>query len=131
MDEIAFTGEKAFVVTDSAPIRQRLPLMVAVERTPVKGVITDRGTTRIIAAGDSLFLANNQIDMLADRDFAGYAVNWLLDRPELLEGIGPRPVSEFRLAMTRSQTRSAEWVLLAGMPGAVLFLGCLVWLRRR
>jgi len=26
------------------------------------------------------------IDLAANRDFAGYAVNWLLDRPQLLEG---------------------------------------------
>jgi LPXTG-motif cell wall-anchored protein len=33
--------------------------------------------------------------------------------------------------MTDSQTNAVRWLFLAGMPGAVLFLGGLVWLRRR
>jgi LPXTG-motif cell wall-anchored protein len=33
--------------------------------------------------------------------------------------------------MTESQMRKARWILLGGMPGAVLLLGALVWLRRR
>jgi hypothetical protein len=49
----------------------------------------------------------------------------------LLEGIGPRPVTEFRLMMTRVQQRNARWLLLGALPGAVLVLGGLVWLRRR
>ena len=67
----------------------------------VAGVANPRGTTRIIVVGDSIFLGNHQIEAGANRDFLGYAVNWLLDRPQLLEGIGPRPVTEFRLKMTR------------------------------
>ena len=66
-----------------------------------------------------------------NRDFLGYAVNWLLDRPQLLEGIGPRPVTEFRLQMTRLQQREVRWVLLGALPGAVLLLGGLIWLARR
>jgi len=33
--------------------------------------------------------------------------------------------------MTQTQLHQAQWVLLAGLPGSVLFLGSLVWLRRR
>jgi LPXTG-motif cell wall-anchored protein len=33
--------------------------------------------------------------------------------------------------MTRAQLHQAQWVLLAGLPGSVLLLGGLVWLRRR
>jgi len=68
---------------------------------------------------------------LANRDFVGYAVNWLLDRTQLLEELGPRPITEYRLVMTKSQLQTAQWILLAGMPGAVLLFGGLVWLRRR
>ena len=66
-----------------------------------------------------------------ERDFVGYAVNWLLDRPTLLEGIGPRPVTEFRLIMTRTQQRNVRWLLLGALPGSILMLGGLAWLRRR
>jgi hypothetical protein len=82
--------------------------------------------------GDSLFLDNQVIDFVeANRDFAGYAVNWLLDRGALLQDIGSRRVMEYRLVMTRREVQTAQWILLGVLPGSVLFLGGLVWLRRR
>jgi ABC-type uncharacterized transport system involved in gliding motility auxiliary subunit len=130
VEELAFTGPNAAAAGDLVR-RPPLPLMVAVEKGAIKGVITERGTTRMVIAGDSLFLANHQIDSLANRDFAGYVVNWLLERTHLLSGLGPRPIEEHTLVMTRTQLHQAQWVLLAGLPGFVLFLGGLVWLRRR
>jgi hypothetical protein len=85
----------------------------------------------MIVVGDSFFLGNTLIESGANRDFAGYAVNWLLDRTVLLEGIGPRPVTEFRLTMTRDQQKSVRWLLLGALPGGVLAFGWLVWLVRR
>ena len=106
-------------------------MAVAVEKGRVPGVITDRGSTRLVVVGDSVFLGNHQIESAGNRDFLGYAVNWLLERTQLMQGLGPRPVTEFRLAMTQSQLHRLQWILLAAMPGAVLLLGGLVWLRRR
>lgn len=131
VEEIAFSGPKSFFRDEEKSLRRAYPLMVAVEKGGVKGVITERGTTRIVVVGDSIFLANHQIESAANRDFVQLAVNWLLDRPQLVEGIGPRPITEYRLVMTNSQLQGAEWLLLAGMPGAVLLLGGIVWLRRR
>jgi len=131
VEEIAFTGPKSFLVNAPGKPHRAYPLMVAVEKGGVKGVITERGTTRILVAGDSIFLANHQIESAANRDFGIFAANWLLDRPQLVEGIGPRPITEYRLVMTRNQLHGAQWLLLAGMPGAVLLVGGVVWLRRR
>jgi hypothetical protein len=131
VEEIAFAGAKSFLVNSPGKPHRAYPLMVAVEKGTVKGVITERGTTRMLIAGDSIFLGNHQIESAANRDFATLAVNWLLDRPQLVEGIGPRPITEYRLVMTRTQLQGAEWLLLGGMPGAVLLLGGVVWLRRR
>ena len=55
----------------------------------------------------------------------------LLDRTQLLPGLGPQPMKEYRLIMTKTQLQQAEWILLGGLPGAVLLTGGLVWLRRR
>jgi LPXTG-motif cell wall-anchored protein len=33
--------------------------------------------------------------------------------------------------MTRGQQQTVQWLFLAALPGAVLALGGLVWLRRR
>jgi hypothetical protein len=108
-----------------------MPLMVAVERGGVRGVSAERGATRIVVAGDSIFLANDTIDKLANHQFASHAVNWLLAREELLIGIPPRPIKEYKLTMSRAQLISVQWILLAGMPGGALLLGGLVWMRRR
>ena len=130
VEEIAFSGPKSSVKGNSQP-PQAYPLIAAVEKGAVKDVITVRGTTRMIVVGDSVFLANHMIESAANRDLAGYAANWLLDRPQLLEGIGPRPVIEHQLLMTKVQLQSTEWILLGGLPGAALVFGSLVWLRRR
>lgn len=129
VEEIAFSGPRAIAGDLRRP--QRFPLIVAVERSPIKNVVTERGTTRIVIAGDSGFLANTPIDSLANRDFAGYAINWLLDRTRLLDALGPQQFSRYTLTMTLQQRQQAGWLLLAALPGSVLALGGLVWLRRR
>jgi hypothetical protein len=131
VDELAFSGPDSVLAGERGETPHSYPLMAAVEQSPVKGVANPRGTMRMIVVGDSFFLGNRQIESGANRDFAGYAVNWLLDRPTLLEGIGPRPVTEFRLIMTRAQQRNARWLLLGALPGGILMLGGLAWLRRR
>jgi len=81
-----------------------------------------------------VFLGNHYIEGGtggANRDFLNAAVNWLCDRPTLIEGIGPRPVTEFRLQLTQHQQRQMRWLLLGALPGGVLFVGWLVWLVRR
>jgi hypothetical protein len=110
-----------------------LPLLVAVEQGGIQGVNSPGGRgTRIVVAGDSDFLDNTVIDAVGNRAFAHLALTWLLQRPQiLLRGLAPRPIKEYKLYMTDSQARAVRWLFLAGLPGGVLFLGGLVWLRRR
>ena len=131
VEELAFSGPASVLMDEHGLPPRSYPLMAAVEQNGVKGLATSHGGCRIVVVGDSLFLSNRVIDGGANRDFAGYAVNWLLDRPTLLKGIGPRPVVEFRLVMTRQQQRQVRWLLLGALPGSVLVLGGAVWLRRR
>jgi hypothetical protein len=131
VDALVSSGPQSTLVRDPAAAPRSYPLMVAVEQKAVPGVANPRGATRMIVAGDSFFLDNHWIVAAANRDFAGYAVNWLLDRTVLLEGIGPRPVTEFRLTMTQSQQKTVRWLLLGALPGGVLVFGWLVWLARR
>ncbi|MGO9587931.1 MAG: GldG family protein [Limisphaerales bacterium] len=131
VDELAFTGPASTLAGEPGNPPHAYPLMVAVEQKPVAGVANARGTTRILVVGDSFAFGNQSIKSLDNSDFIGYAANWLLDRNTLLKGIGPRPVTEFRLVMTRLQQREVRWLLLGALPGAVLLFGCLVWLARR
>jgi len=139
-EELVRTGPEGVAITsirDGVPYRMptdrtgELPLAVAVEKGGVEGVKGDRGATRIVVVGESSFLGNQLIESLANRDFASLSVNWLLDRGMLMGGIGPRPITEYRLMMSREQVRSLRWILLGAIPGGVLLIGLLVWFRRR
>jgi hypothetical protein len=131
IDELAFSSPASTLAGEPVDTPHSYPLMVAVEQKPVAGIANARGTTRMIVVGDSFFLGNRQIESGANRDFLGDAVNWLLDRTTLLAGIGPRPVTEFRLLMTQKQQQNVRWLLLGALPGGILLLGGMVWLVRR
>ncbi len=128
VEEIVFSSSDAYAEGDNERKRE-FPLMVAVEKGDTKGIIA--GSTRMIVAGDSIFLGNQLIESGANKDFAGFALNWLLDRTQLLEGVGSRSVVRHQLLIPATQLTKAEWFLLGGMPGAALALGGVVWLRRR
>jgi ABC-2 type transport system permease protein len=138
--ELVFTSAGGIVVSDfrngvpfpsPTDVRTNVPLAVAVEKGRLQGLTAERGTTRIVVVGDSIFWANHMLDSLANRDFAALTVNWLLDRSQLLGSLAPRPIPEHRLVMTESQMTAARWMLLFGMPGTVLLLGAAVWVQRR
>ena len=128
--ELAFSSTNSYLEYSSGNARAH-PLITAVEKGAPKGVVTDRGTTRMIIAGDSFFLDNQLIGAGANADFADSAINWLLERSTFLAGIGPRPVTEYQLLMDRTQLRAVKGILLGAIPGGILLFGGLVWLRRR
>ena len=131
-EEVVFSGPRS--VWSNGGMAQRpgvKPLIVAVEKNAPKGVAAERGATRILVAGDSFFLGNERIESAANRDFASHAANWLVDRPLLLEGVGPKSITEYRLLISNLQLQTVQWILLAAIPGGILLVGGLVWLRRR
>ena len=82
--------------------------------------------------GESIFLANETIVKSAvNIEFASLAVNWLLDRPQHLSGLAPRPIKEHSVLLSQSQVIQLRWILLAVLPGTPLLIGLLVWWRRR
>ncbi|MBI5800540.1 MAG: GldG family protein [Verrucomicrobia bacterium] len=105
-----------------------ISVAVAVERGGLSSV--EGGSTRMVVVGDSFFLGNAMIENSVNRDFAANAINWLVDRPKLV-GIAPQVVREYQFNMTDAQTRSVQWILLAGVPGTILGFGLLVWWRRQ
>jgi hypothetical protein len=131
VDELMFSSDVSTLMADRTAAQRSYPLACAVEQKPVAGIANLRGTARLVVVGDSIFLGNHYIEGGGNRDFLNSAVNWLIDRPQLLEGVGPRPITEFRLQLTRQQQYQLRWLLLGALPGGVLFLGWLVWLVRR
>jgi hypothetical protein len=131
VDELFGTSAEGTLLGHRSESPHIYPLACAVEQKPLAGVTNLRGNTRIVVVGDDVFLGNYYIDSGGNRDFLNAAVNWLCYRPQLLAGIGPRPVTNFRLQITRHQERQLTWLLLGALPGSVLFVGWLVWLVRR
>jgi ABC-2 type transport system permease protein len=130
--ELVFTSSEGVARPLAGRVRTgAIPMMAAVEKGTIQGVNVDRGTTRIVVMGESMFLSNQWIDAEANRDLAHLAVNWLLNRDLLIEEIGPRPIREYQITLTKAQMKGLQWMLLGGMPGAVFFAGLIVWVRRR
>jgi hypothetical protein len=129
--ELAFSSTNSILEDTPSADARSYPLMAAVEKGVAKGVVTERGTTRILITGDSIFLDNQLIDAAMNQDFADSAVNWLLERSTFLAGVGPRPVTEYQLLMNRRQISAVKGILLGAIPGGILLFGGLVWLRRR
>jgi hypothetical protein len=129
--ELAFSSDQSLLYDRRGVPPRSYPLMVAVEQNSAKGIAPANGGTRLVVVGDSMCLGNQIIRAAANGDFAGYAVNWLLDRPILLSGIGQAQVVNLRLEMTQTQMRNVRWILIAALPCTVLVFGWLVWLRRR
>ena len=107
-----------------------IPLVVAVEKGDIVGF--NEGSTRMVVIGDSHSFNNQFLSSpYANHDLAWNTVSWLLDQSRLLGGIPPRPVTEFQINLTDKNLQSLQWILLAGIPGGILLIGWIVWLRRQ
>ncbi len=84
---------------------------------------------RLVVFGDSDFVSNGA-QVGANTDFLLSAMNWLLDRKELM-AIAPKPLEDVRLMLDRRQLRLLGWLVIGVLPGLVAVWGVLVWLRRR
>ena len=142
VSELVFTGTNGIVYTrfdnEGFPVatgrdpRTEFPIAVAVEKGGVPGVSTARGgVTRIVVIGDSFMFGNLILNQNANRDFANQVINWLVDRAELMTGIGPRPMQEYQLTLVPAQMKTVRLILVAGMPMSALLVGVIVWVRRR
>ncbi|MBU6411005.1 MAG: hypothetical protein KGR98_11525, partial [Verrucomicrobia bacterium] len=127
--ELAFSSQQSTLGIETNVPPRAYPLMAAVQQA--QDGAAAGGVARIVVVGDSFCFGNYYIQGGANRDFAGFTVNWLVDRPGLLQGIGPRPMSEFRLMLTPRQRLDISWLLLGALPGGVLLLGGIIWMTRR
>ncbi|MCU0611232.1 MAG: GldG family protein [Candidatus Eisenbacteria bacterium] len=85
---------------------------------------------RLVVFGDADFLSNGFIDVSGNRDLGMNAVSWLAERGELI-AIRPRTVDGTYLTLTGEAARSIFILVVVVCPGAVVFAGLAVRLRRR
>ena len=108
----------------------RLPVAVAVERDTLADVKSDH-LARLVVVGDSTFLSNRMIHIEGNRELAWHSVNWLLDRSNLLQGIGPQPIKTYRFEFKANAFGKMAGLIAVIMPAGTLLLGGFIWLRRR
>ncbi len=85
--------------------------------------------TRVVAIGSSSFIVNRNIDGTGV-DFITSLLNWMTKKETVL-GISPKIPQEYALNLSPMQMTSITWVALVIIPGVTLFIGILVWYRRR
>jgi len=102
---------------------------VAVEKGPVPGIDVQIKPMRLVVFGDSDFVANGA-QQGGNPDFFMAALNWLLEREELM-AIAPKPVEQNRLIISGDELRGLFWVIVVALPMIVAGLGGIVWLKRR
>ena len=105
----------------------KIPMAAVVEGGVIPGV---KSATRMIVVGDSLFLNNEMIIAAGNRHFAVSAVNWLLEQTHMMGGIPPKPIREYQFELTNGQLSRINYLVLGAIPGAILILALIAWLRR-
>jgi ABC-type uncharacterized transport system involved in gliding motility auxiliary subunit len=86
--------------------------------------------TRLVVVGDSDFAQNAFADALGNQDFFLNSTNYLAEEEELIS-IRPKEEEERTVALTGKQAQMIFYTTVIGMPAVVVFLGILVWARRR
>lgn len=139
--QLAMTSEKSWSETqvdessakydeNSGDLRGSFSLAVAVERGAAQEILDVQiRPSRMVVFGDSDFVSNGALTG-GDQDLFMSALNWLLDREELM-GIAPKPIEEIKLNLTRKQLSRLFWINIAGLPCIAGVVGLLVWFRRR
>ncbi len=115
---------------NTADLRGAFSLAVAVERGATQKMLDVQiRPSRMVVFGDSDFVSNGALTG-GDQDLFMSALNWLLDREELM-AISPKPIEEIKLSLTSKQLENLFWISVAGIPSIAVWIGLLVWFRRR
>ena len=92
---------------------------------------TGEEVDRLVLVGDSDFASNRWLsDVPGNGDFFLNCVSWLVGKSEEI-GIRPKSPEQAGLSLSSRQMKAVVWVVLVGIPAAVILLGCAVWWLRR
>ena len=107
-------------------------------RGPVTGVYAEMGvmqdpklrieSSRMVVLGNATML-DPPMDT-ASYDLATSAINWMLDRDQLV-GIAPKRKQWFRLEISNAQSERIFQIVILALPLSVIFFGLFVWSMRR
>ena len=131
--EVDNAGEESAAVYE--PKRDHaspLTLAAAVEQGGVTDERVKVETARLFVAGNAELISNNVFRHSEGvaMDVAVNALNWLLDREELM-GIAPKEKKNIALSLDEKQLGQIALAVMGIVPGIVALLGFLTWYRRR
>lgn len=105
--------------------RGPLPLACIVEKE-----IEKEKKMRIIVIGDSHFANNNFFRAFRNQDIFMNSINWLTEEEELIS-IRPKSIDIPKIGLTKTQRNFIFITTVIFFPFLVLFLGSIVWFKRR
>jgi ABC-type uncharacterized transport system involved in gliding motility auxiliary subunit len=123
-DDTDIKGPVSLAAAVSAPAANAPPAAAK------DGAEAKKPETRIVAFGDSDFVANGWLGLPGDRDLFLNAVNWLAQQENLI-AIRPKDPEDRRVTLTADQERRIFYLTVLIVPGLVLLAGVQTWWRRR
>lgn len=106
-----------------------LTVAAAIDPSAVAGGEVDVEGPKIIVVGSANFLIDQKIRP-SELDFFLNSMNWMLGKKDSL-GIAPKQPQEFRISLPDGDKEILSAVVFLAVPGVILVVGLLVWLRRR
>ncbi|VGO20134.1 GldG family protein [Pontiella sulfatireligans] len=115
---------------ETGDLRGPITLAVAIERGAAQELLDVQiKPSRVVVIGDSDFVSNGSM-VGGNLDFFMSALNWLLDREELI-AISPKPIEEIKLSLSRGQLKQLFWINVVAIPLVAVGMGLIIWYRRR
>ena len=85
---------------------------------------------RVVVIGDSDFANNTYIRMQRNGDLFLNTVSWLAEDEDLIS-VRPKSQENRTVQMTEGRSTLLKWLSLIFLPGSILIMGIVVWVRRR
>lgn len=132
--QIAFDADK----DAKGPLTLAYALMIdqknpqpAPEASASASTETEKKQTRMVVVGTAQFAADRLYNSeLSNSDLFLKSLNWLTEE-EALVSIPAKDTTPRTIEMMGSQINAVFWTTVAGMPAVLVFLGGMVWWRRR
>ncbi len=109
---------------------QPLYLAASVEKNAVNDPRLRIDSSRLIVTGNANLLDSSPHRIKQNYDFFLSAINWMLDRDELI-GISPKVPTDYSLTLTEKQFSRIQLLVLLVMPSGAFLLGFMAWSLRR
>lgn len=85
---------------------------------------------RLVVFGDADWVSNRSLSLYFNQDLFLNAVGWLAGEEELIS-IRPRQTRASQVMLTSAESQAVFYLTVLLLPELILFVGMLIWLRRR